>query len=67
MRASSKNDLGLPRPDAVPHVVEDVDERMYVFGAEASAEIAGRGGIGNAFGVQGVEINFVVATQFQVL
>ena len=36
-------------------------------GGEASAEVAGRGGIGNALGAQGIEKDVVVAAQFDVL
>ena len=34
---------------------------------EAAAEVAGGGGVGDAFGAQGVEIDLVVAPQFEVL
>ena len=38
-----------------------------ILGPEASAEIAGRGGIGNARGSEGVEEDFVLAPQFEIL
>ena len=34
---------------------------------EAAAEVAGGGGVGDALGAQGVEIDLVVASQFEVL
>ena len=59
--------VGLLRPDADADVVEDVLQGVDVDAGEAAAEIAGRGGIGNAAGAEGVEEDFVVAAQFDVL
>ena len=59
--------VGLASPDALAHVVEDVEQRVDILGPEASAEIAGRGRIGNARGSEGVEEDFVLATQFEIL
>ena len=56
----------LLRPDFEPRLVEHVEERANVVGLEAAAEVAGRGGIGNAPGIHRVEIHFVVAAQFQI-
>src|SRR5262249_1524242 len=57
----------LPRPDTFANVVENVEERMNVVDAEAAAEIASRRWIGNAFGADGVEKDFVLERQFDVL
>ena len=46
----------LPRPHTLANVIEDVDERMHIVGPKTSAEIAGRGRIGDALRVEGVEI-----------
>ena len=58
---------GLPGPDLAADVVEDVEQRVDVLGLEAAAEVAGRGRVGNAAGAEGVEEDFVVAAQFDVL
>ncbi len=65
--ASVEERRRLPSPDALANLVEDVDQRVHVGGAETAAEIAGRGRIGNAAGAEGVEIDFILATQFEVL
>src|SRR6185369_7233116 len=57
----------LPSPDAFADVVERIDQRVDVGGAEAAAEIARRGGIGNALGADGVEEDLVLTAQFDVL
>ena len=54
-------------PDADANVVVDVLQRVDVSAVEASAEIACRGGIGNALGVEGVEEVDIVAAQLHVL
>ena len=42
--------------------------KVYRFATrEAAAEVAGRGGIGNAARAEGIEVILVVATQFDVL
>jgi hypothetical protein len=48
-------------------LVEDVLECVDVGRAEAAAEVAGGGGVGNAAGTEGVEEVAVVATQLDVL
>ena len=58
---------GLVLPDADADVVEDVLQLVDVIDAKAAAEIACGGGIGNPAGAQGVEIDGVVAAQFDVL
>src|SRR3977135_3379828 len=57
----------LPSPDALANLVEDVDEGGDVRRSKTAAEIAGRGRVGSAVSAQGVEIDFVLAAQFQVL
>src|SRR5258708_2041500 len=57
----------LPSPKAWANFVEDIDERVDVGGAEAAAEIARGGRIGNAASAQRVEVDLVLATQFDVL
>src|ERR1019366_10643666 len=57
----------LPSPDALADLVEDADEGGDVRRSKTSTEIAGRGRIGNALGTQGVELEFVLAAQFQIL
>src|SRR5439155_20567205 len=56
----------LPGPGLRARVIEDIQERVHVLGLEASAEIAGGGGIGDAAGAKGVEEHLVVAAQFDV-
>ncbi len=59
--------IRLPRPHLQTHLVDDVDEGIDVFKCEAAAEVARRGGIGNAACAESVEIVHVVAAQFDVL
>jgi hypothetical protein len=40
---------------------------MHIGGAEATAEIAGGRRIGNTLSTEGVEVDFILATQFEVL
>ncbi len=66
--ACSKNAVRLPGPDLQADVVEDVHAACGCSASrEAAAEIAGGGRIGDAAGAQGVEEDFVVAAQFDVL
>ncbi len=59
---------GLLRPDFETGIVEGVLQRADIsVVAEATTEIAGGGGIGNAARAQSVEEHLVVATQFDVL
>ena len=59
--------LRLPTPDPKPRGVEDFLQAEDVGRLEAAAEVARRGGIGDAAGPQGVEVGLVAAQQFQVL
>ena len=54
-------------PDTDADIVIDVLEAVDASHIEAPAEIASRGGIGNAAGAQGVEIVDIIASQFHVL
>ena len=65
--AQSKNSSGCLAQTFRRVVVDDVDEGVDVRGREAAAEVAGRGGIGNAASAEGVEEVLVVAAQFDVL
>ena len=67
MVASSKNEAGCRAQTRVPDLVADVDQRVHVGGPKTAAEIAGRGRIGNAAGTEGIEIDFILAAQFQIL
>ena len=67
MIASSKNVLGLLFPDAEPGLVDGVHQVQDVAPAEPPAEISGRGGIGDPLGAQGIEVDLVVASQFEML
>ena len=54
-------------PDLDPGLIEDVLEGLDVVGSEASAEVAGGGGVGDAVGAEGVEEDDVVASQLDVV
>ncbi len=58
---------GLLGPDPQSRAVEGVNQVHDVALGEAAAEVPGRGGVGDALGAQGVEIDLVVAPQFEVL
>jgi hypothetical protein len=57
--------LALPDLHALP--VDDVLQRVDVGGAEAAEEVAGGGGVGDAWGAEGVEVSLVGAQPFEVL
>ena len=57
---------GLLGPDPQPRLVEGVHQGHDVGLGEAAAEVAGGGGVGDALGAQGVEVDLVVASQFEV-
>src|SRR5260370_18741227 len=57
---------GLVGPDLESGVVAEVLEGLDVLGAKASAEIAGRGRVGNAAGSQGVQEDFILAAELDV-
>src|ERR1700722_455864 len=58
--------VGLPGPGALADVVDGVEQRVHIVGLETAAEVASGGRIGNAAGAQGIEEDFVVASQFDV-
>ena len=57
----------LPRPSPEARLVKDLQQRLNVCAAEAAAEVAGGGGIGNALGSEGIEEHLVVAADLDVL
>src|ERR1700683_5790153 len=59
--------VGLLGPDTPSRVVEGVDQRFDVAVREASAEVAGRGGVGDATGAQSIQKVFVGGAQVDVL
>ena len=59
--------LGLFGPDFEPGRVDGVLEGINVWPSEASAEVAGSGGIGDAAGTEQVEEGVVVAAEVDVL
>ena len=59
---------GLLLPDVEPRLVDRVEQAAdMLLAAEAAAEIARGGGVGNGLRTDGVEERFVVAPQFDVL
>ena len=54
-------------PDPQPRLIDRVHQREDIGLGEATAEVAGSGRVGDAFGPQGVEVDLVVAPQFEVL
>ena len=60
------NRPGLLGPDAEAGTIEDVHQSLDVGWYEAPTEITLGGGIGNALGAKGVEIDLVVAPKFNV-
>jgi hypothetical protein len=54
--------VGLAGPSLDAGIVEDVLQRVDVSDAEAPAEVAGGGGIGNTASAQGIQEDFIVAT-----
>jgi hypothetical protein len=59
--------VGLLGPHAQADVVDQVLQLADGGLVEAPADVAGRGGVGEALGTQGVEKDLVLATQFEVL
>src|SRR5262249_19036987 len=57
---------GLLRPDPQSRAIEGVHEVQDVALGEAAAEVPRRGGVGGAEGAQGIEVDLVVAPQFEV-
>src|SRR5208282_4097567 len=58
---------GLLGPDPQPRFIDGVHQGHDIMLGEAAAEIPGGGGVGDPHGAQGVEINLVVAPQFEML
>src|SRR5208282_3705791 len=54
-------------PDSQPRFVDSVHQSHDIVLGEAAAEIPGCGGVGDTHGAQGVEVNLVVAPQFEML
>jgi hypothetical protein len=59
--------VGLSGPNLDPRVIEEVEQGMHVGRGEASAEVARGGRVGDTASAQGVEEDFVVAAQLDVL
>ncbi len=59
--------LGLAGPDLPTRLVDDVEKYLNAIRGKAPAEISRRGGIGDTARPQGIQQDFVVAEQFQVL
>jgi hypothetical protein len=58
--------VGLLGPDAEAGTIDDIHQSLDVGWYETPAEITLGGGIGYSLGAQGIEIDFVVATQFEM-
>jgi hypothetical protein len=54
-------------PDFDPRLIEDILKGLDVLDGEASAEVAGGGGLGDAVGPEGVEEDDIVAPQFDIV
>ena len=54
-------------PDPLTDSIEDVHQGHDIGLGETAAEVPGRGRVGNSFGSQGVEVDLVIASQFEVL
>jgi hypothetical protein len=59
--------VGLLAPNREADLVEEVLKRLDIGGREAAAEVARGGRVRDALGAEGVEVDLVVAEQFQVL
>jgi len=59
--------LGLLVPDAEAGLVEGVHQVQDVAPAESPTEVSRGGGIGDPHGAQGIEVDLVVASQFEML
>src|SRR5208282_1573269 len=57
----------LAAPHFDPRGVDNVQQRLNAIGRKPPTEISGRRWIGEATGPQGIEQDFIVAEQFQVL
>ena len=54
-------------PDTEPGLIDSVHQIQNIPALEPPAEIAGGGGIGNPLGPQGIEVDLVVTSQFEML
>ena len=62
-----RKELGwLLGPDSSAGLIERVHQAHDIGLKKATTEVTGSGGIGNSFGPQGIEIDFVVAPQLEV-
>ena len=59
--------VGLLLPDPQSGLVEGLHEPLDVGLGEAAAEVPGGGGVGDASGAEGVEVDLVIASDFEVL
>jgi hypothetical protein len=59
--------VGLPLPGALADLVEDILQGVEARRGEAAAEIAGRRGVRDAAGAQGIKEGLVVAAQLDVV
>src|SRR5439155_6496085 len=57
----------LPGPDPRPRLIDGVHQGHDIGFGEPAAEVARGGGVGDAPGTQGIEVDLVVAPQFEVL
>ena len=67
MIASSKKSDGLLGPDAQPGGVDGLHQIQNIAPVEPAAEVPCGGRIGDSLGIQGVEINLVVAEPLEML
>ena len=65
--ASWKNDFGCCCQNLSPRGVEDLLQAEDVARVETTAEVARRGGVGDAPGSQGIQVGLVATQQLQVL
>jgi hypothetical protein len=59
--------VGVLLPDLQPRFMKSVHQILNLPFTEPSAEVPRRCGIGNALSSQGIEIRFIVASQFEML
>ena len=64
--ASSKNSAGCWAQTRSRDSIDGVHQGEDIGLGEAAAEVAGGGGVGDALGAQGIEVDLVVAPQFEV-
>jgi hypothetical protein len=54
-------------PDFDPRLIEDILKGLDILDGDASAEVSGSGGVGNAVGTERVEEDDFVASQFDIV